>query len=989
MAAFCLAAGVLGSGGCGNDVHLLELSVSADRRPLTLDIIVSDRGAGQQVLKMAGQTVPMQSGNGPFKVVVYFSSAGRYLVHLVGRPADPPLEIATGVWTVDDHVEASLHMVDLLPGMDADGDTFPACAPGVNPPVIECDCNDADGATNPAANDPCGDGLDQNCDGHDQPCIDADGDGVPACPPGVQSSPMNPCDCDDHDPNRFPGNREAPNSCPMYGSLPNPHCDDGIDQDCDGQDVHCKVDKDCDGFSPPADCDDNDATVHPGAPEICGNGKDDNCNGMIDEGCESCDVDGDGFFDSSRPECARMTPGGDCDDTDAGRSPSATMGCGSDPAADEGSPLCALRQLCNGRDDDCDGRVDEGCPPDNCDRDHDGFQNNSPGCNPPPGQVDCNDNDPHIFPGAPDYCGDGIAQNCVADQPCTADADHDHYNAGAGGDCDDNDPNVHPWATELCNGKDDDCDGLVDEGNPSMTGSPLAGITCFDDTQGICGEPSGAGKCVCSRVTPSGPVDPAHRVACPGESLAVVSSPRCFYSRHPDSCEQCDGRDHDCDGSRNVAVGSGCLVERDISPQPCGPNIGECRPGSVIGCNWDAPPNQSPFNAHFVCSSDFVGPRPEVCNGRDDDCNGQLPLEEQDLDRDHYMACTGCSGPLPSGLLGCGDCNDLNGAVYPGATEVCNGIDDNCDGQVDNGACSGATTCCAGLMACKDLNNDFNNCGNCGRACPSGSSDNCSGMQCHCGSGGVCGGLTDTCSSGTCNCGGGPACDSNVADRCSGGNCRCGGGPACGGGARCQSGNCVCNTSTGCSGCCQGGSCVSSTSTSQCGAGGSSCMSCNARSDTCNANGNCVCGSMGGPCSSTSSDNCSGGACHCGSGSPCGSGTRCSGGSCVCDTSTGCSGCCQGGNTCRSGTSATACGSGGQVCATCSGLSDTCNGSGNCVCGTMSGPCSGPLVDNCSGGQCRCGSSTCDPTKADNCSSGSCRCGSNPACTGGRTCTSG
>src|SRR5215831_25413 len=139
MAAFCLAAGVLGSGGCGNDVHLLELSVSADRRPLTLDIIVSDRGAGQQVLKMAGQTVPMQSGNGPFKVVVYFSSAGRYLVHLVGRPADPPLEIATGVWTVDDHVEASLHMVDLLPGMDADGDTFPACAPGVNPPVIECD----------------------------------------------------------------------------------------------------------------------------------------------------------------------------------------------------------------------------------------------------------------------------------------------------------------------------------------------------------------------------------------------------------------------------------------------------------------------------------------------------------------------------------------------------------------------------------------------------------------------------------------------------------------------------------------------------------------------------------------------------------------------------------------------------------------------------------------------------------------------------------
>src|SRR5262249_37874593 len=155
----------------------------------------------------------------------------------------------------------------------------------------------------------------------------------------------------------------------------------------------------------------------------------------------------------------------DCDDSDAGRNPGVTANCG----GVEGDPRCALAQLCNGRDDDCDGTIDEGCPPASCDADHDGFQRAASGCNPAPGAEDCNDNDPHTFPGAPDYCGDGIAQNCNADSPCAADADGDHYNADV--DCDDHDPNVHPWAKEVCNGKDDDCDGLIDEGNPDAQGT--------------------------------------------------------------------------------------------------------------------------------------------------------------------------------------------------------------------------------------------------------------------------------------------------------------------------------------------------------------------------------------------------------------------------------------------------------------------------------------------------------------------------------------
>ena len=74
------------------------------------------------------------------------------------------------------------------------------------------DCNDGDAAINPGAVDICEDGIDQNCDGADEVCVeDADGDGYPI-----------DIDCDDTDASVHPGAVEIP--------------DDGIDQDCDGVD---------------------------------------------------------------------------------------------------------------------------------------------------------------------------------------------------------------------------------------------------------------------------------------------------------------------------------------------------------------------------------------------------------------------------------------------------------------------------------------------------------------------------------------------------------------------------------------------------------------------------------------------------------------------------------------------------------------------------------------------------------------------------------
>ncbi|MHC5005239.1 MAG: putative metal-binding motif-containing protein, partial [Planctomycetota bacterium] len=164
------------------------------------------------------------------------------------------------------------------PCVDDDLDGFgafgsPSC------PSAGADCNDADPAVFPAAEELLCDGIDSDCDGLADDDVDADLDGVSLCSG----------DCDETNPSIFPGAEEI--LC------------DGIDSDCDGLEDD-DADADLDGTSfCSGDCDDADPNVFPGAAEVLCDGVDNDCNGLADDDADA-DLDGASF-------CS-----GDCDDAD-------------------------------------------------------------------------------------------------------------------------------------------------------------------------------------------------------------------------------------------------------------------------------------------------------------------------------------------------------------------------------------------------------------------------------------------------------------------------------------------------------------------------------------------------------------------------------------------------------------------------------------------------------------------------------------------------
>lgn len=607
------------------------------------------------------------------------------------------------------------------------------------------DCNDTDSATYPGAPESCTDSTDRNCDGFPG-ATDADGDGVAACEDcndgDARISPFateicdanltdEDCDglADDADSNVDPtgfvtaytdadadgyGDQSNGPSChpagvaqggdcndqdPAYNPGASESCDDPTDYNCDGSVGF--TDNDGDGFAACEECDDGNAAVNPSAVEAC-NGYDDDCNGQIDESGGSAtwyaDGDGDGYGDAGSSQIACSAPAGfvadatDCNDVDASVFPGAA-------------------ESCNGWDDNCDGTVDEagalGEQSWYADADGDSYGNSSivtSSCTAPAGSVaaggDCDDSNAAVYPSAAEVCNnlddncDGVADEAGAtdEQTWYTDADSDGYGddsslflscttpagaVGRGGDCDDADSNVFPGAVEICNGVDEDCNGSVDDGAVD------AGSWYIDGDGDLYGDASSA---VQSCTAPAGYIGTAGDC---DDTDANIS---------PAATEQCNGIDDNCDGltddASSIDASTGYADQDGDSYGDAGQMLDACTLPSGYVSNADD------------CDDTDAAIQPgaaEACNGADDDCDGQVDEAGatgentwyQDTDADGYgnaavtaQACTQPSGYVADDT----DCNDSRAASNPGAAEVCNGTDDNCDGQVDEAGASGLST---------------------------------------------------------------------------------------------------------------------------------------------------------------------------------------------------------------------------------------------------------------------------------------------------------
>jgi hypothetical protein len=132
-------------------------------------------------------------------------------------------------------------------------------------------------------------------------------------------------------------------------------------------------------------------------------------------------------------------------------------------------------------------------------------------------------------------------------------------------------------------------------------------------------------------------------------------------AKKDDSCDDQVDEDYTngpeiCDGKDNNGNGQ---VDEGIPSLTCG--VGACQK-TVPGCVGGKVQECNPME----------GAKPEVCDGVDNDCNGMLPDNELDLDQDGMMACKG-------------DCNDGDATVFAGAAELCDGVDNDCDESTDEG----------------------------------------------------------------------------------------------------------------------------------------------------------------------------------------------------------------------------------------------------------------------------------------------------------------
>ncbi len=539
-------------------------------------------------------------------------------------------------------------------------------------------CNGVDDDCDPTTPDGAADGwLGAACDGPDG---DLCAEGVELCAAGVRTCTDDTADgleaCDGQDNDCDPDTEDGADE-PWLGARCDgddaDRCEEGI-LTCDGGQQRCTDTTGdavelCDGQDNDCDPSTADGSAEPWFEDACDGADVDACADGRDRcvaGARRCDDDAEAVVEL----CNDLDD--DCNGTIDDPFAELGQGCseGLGACAAVGHVVCAddgrgtrcdavagqpSEEVCNGIDDDCDGSVDEADPQ---------------------GGGAC-------ATGRPGVCGAGTEVCTEGRLTCRADV--------APGD-------------EACNGLDDDCDGQVDEIFRVALPCSVGDGACAAQGLTRC---NAAGDDVACRATPNQPVaevcngvdDDCDGVvdnqpsdaggdcsvgdgAClaHGTERCIAGALRCDAAPGQPVDESCNGVDDDCDGVVDddpAEVGLACVG-----------GLGACAAVGAIACADGLP----------RCDAVEGVPDTEQCNGRDDDCDGQVDEDAADVGSPCFEGLGACAaaGALRcvAGALAC------DARIGGGGPEVCNGVDDDCNGLVDDAPGDAGGDCAAGVGAC-------------------------------------------------------------------------------------------------------------------------------------------------------------------------------------------------------------------------------------------------------------------------------------------------